>query len=91
MKRKSPRPGKYRRPSPTNTKATNIKTRLNQGINLVLKALNSFSKGMNSIHFNYDAGDRRFNHLSKSLNRASGVNHDFSVLTGHQQPTNPRL
>ncbi len=57
-------------------------TKLNEIIDKVLAALDNFSKAMNKIHLDYDAGDRRLDRITRGLNKGSGVNHDYSILTG---------
>jgi len=60
-------------------------TKLNKIIDKVISTLDSFSKATKKIHFNYDAGDRRFNRLTKGLDRASGVKHDYGILTNSEK------
>ena len=59
------------------------KEKIARGFNKFKKLMDQFSKGMNKIHFEGGNGDASFNKISGGLNKASGVDHNFNVLTGH--------
>ena len=74
---KKSKKGKERR-----EKIKNGYKKFNRVIDTIISGLNKFSNETNKIHLDYDAGDRRMNRITQGLNRASGVDHDYSVLTG---------
>ena len=62
-------------------KERNALTKVNQIIDKIISCINKFSNETNKIHLDYSAGDRSFNRITHGLNKASGVDHDYSVLT----------
>jgi len=72
-------------------KEQNALTRFNLIIDKIISGLNKFSNTNSKIHLNYNAGDRGFNRITHGLNKVSGVDHDYSVLTGKEEPHYPRL
>lgn len=65
-------------------KEQNTLTKLNRVIDKIISGINKFSTETNKIHLDYSAGDRRLDRITHGLNEGSGVNHDYSVLTGKQ-------
>ncbi len=66
-------------------KERNALTKVNLIIDKIISGINKFSNATNKIHLNYSAGDRRLDRITHGLNKASGVNHDYSILSNRKQ------
>ncbi len=60
------------------------KEKIARGFNKFKKLMDQFSKGMNKIHFE-GGSDASMRKITGGLNKASGVDHNFDVLTGHSK------
>ena len=57
------------------------KAKLSKGFNKFKKIMDQFSNGMSQLHFE-GGSDASMNKITGGLNKASGVDHNFDVLTG---------
>ncbi len=57
------------------------KEKIARGFNKFKKLMDQFSKGMSKLHFE-GGSDANMNKLTGGFNKASGVDHNFNVLTG---------
>ncbi len=57
------------------------KEKIARGFAKFKKIMDQFSKGMNQLHFE-GGSDASMNKITGGLNKASGVDHNFDVLTG---------
>ncbi len=80
---KKSKKGKERREKIKNgyKKFNRVMDKIILGINKFADANNKPTKKRRRHNLNYNAGDRNFNQITHGLNKASGVNHDYSILT----------
>jgi len=57
------------------------KEKISKGFNKFKKLLDQFSNGMSKLHF-AGGSDANMNKLTGGFNKATGVDHNFAVLTG---------
>jgi len=63
------------------TKLNRIIDQIISGINKFIDANNKNTRKRGRQYGNYNAGDRNFNRITRGLNKATGTNHDYSILT----------
>ncbi len=60
------------------------KEKIARGFAKFKKLMDQFSNGMSKLHFE-GGSDANMNKLTGGFNKASGVDHNFGVLTGHNK------